>query len=208
MSKKLFRILLSTSLLIVFAVTAVSAAPGAKGADFDDPYYAKQVDYRMDPLTQVQAEQKEVALNAVLNGKAHGKTHEVARGQFVELARQGEDPVWTVLGEFGDFAHNSIAEPDRATDNTTYWVEDFSRDHYMDLLFAEGKDVISMRQWYIEQSSNRYAVYGDVTDWVVAPDDACSYDDDDYSRGYPGVWQFMQDTVDEWYCPPYSGGSC
>ena len=35
-----------------------------------------------------------------------------------------------------------------------------------------------MRQWYIEQSSNRYAVYGDVTDWTLAPNDACTYDDD------------------------------
>ena len=40
-------------------------------------------------------------MQAMLHGKAFGKTHEVARGQYVELAREGEDPVWTVFGEFG-----------------------------------------------------------------------------------------------------------
>ena len=65
-----------------------------------------------------------------------GNTYEVAKGQYVELAREGEDPVWTVLGEFGDFPHNNIAEPDRSVDNTTYWVQDFNREHYMDLLFC------------------------------------------------------------------------
>ena len=65
-----------------------------------------------------------------------------------------------------DFPHNSIAEPDRDYDNTTIWTEDFNRDYYLDLLFAEGEDVNSMRNFYIENSSNRYTVYGDVTDWV------------------------------------------
>ena len=217
MSKKLFRILLTASLLMVFIVTAVSAAPVTKGADFDDANSTYRVDYRLDPLTKVQAEQKTVAMNAVLNGKAYGKTHEVAKGQFVELARAGEDPVWTVLGEFNgeettcvypgqdpwpctNPMHNMIEEPDRSVDNTTYWVEDFSRDHYTDLLFSEGKDVISMRQWYIEQSSNRYAVYGDVTDWATVPGDACSYDDDiAHPDGGNAVWYFLRDTVNAWY---------
>jgi len=200
MSKKLFRIFLTTSLLMVFVVTAVAAAPVAKGSDFDDPDFAPQVDYRMDPLTKVQAEQKVTAMDAVLNGKAYGKTHEVARGQYVELARQGEDPVWTVLGEFGDFPHNNIAEPDRSVDNTTLWVEDFNRDHYMDMLFAEGEGVNSMRQFYIENSSNRYAVYGDVTDWALAPNDACTYDDDlGHPDGGNAVWYFLRDTTASWY---------
>ncbi|MEJ2487570.1 MAG: immune inhibitor A, partial [Anaerolineales bacterium] len=171
----------------------------------------------MDPLTQVQADAKVTAMDAVLNGKAFGKTHEVARGQYVELAREGEDPVWTVLGEFNgeettcvypgedpwpctNPTHNMIPEPDRAVDNTTLWVEDFNRDYYMDMLFSEGKGVNSMRQWYIENSSNRYAVYGDVTDWAMVPNDACSYDDDiGHPDGGNAVWYFLRDTVNAWY---------
>ncbi len=65
------------------------------------------------------------------------------------------------------YTHNNIdPEPDRSVDNTTIWTEDFSRDYYLDMLFAEGEGVNSMRQYYIEQSSNRYTFYGDVTDWV------------------------------------------
>jgi len=200
----LFRTFLVAALLLTVVVSAAGAAPAFKG----EPDFAGQPDFRLDPLTEQQLKMKEQALTAKLNGKVADDVtvKEVAKGQFVELAREGEDPVWTVIGEFGDFPHNNIAAPDRTVDNTTYWVPDFSRDHYMDLLFAEGKDVISMRQWYIEQSSNRYAVYGDVTDWALAPDDACTYDDDNYDRGYPGVWQFMQDSVDDWYASELAAG--
>jgi len=166
-----------------------------------------RVDDRQDPLTRKQRELHETAMEAMLNGKAFGKTHEVARGQYVELERQGEDPVWTVLGEFGDFPHNNIVEPDRSVDNTTLWVEDFNRNHYLDMLFAEGEDVNSMRQFYIENSSNRYAVYGDVTDWALAPDDACNYDDDiAHPSGGNAVWYFLRDTVNDWYAQQITAG--
>ena len=183
-------------------VAAVAtASPDAGKAEADNR--APMIDHRMDPLTAKQAEMQEKAMAAVLNGKAYGKTHEVARGQYVELAREGEDPVWTVIGEFGDFSHNSIAEPDREYDNTTLWVEDFNREHYQEMLFGEGDDANSMRQYYIDNSSNRYAVYGDVTDWTVAPNDACTYDDD---LGGPAVWGFLADTTADWYNQQVAAG--
>ncbi|MGD2079132.1 MAG: immune inhibitor A, partial [Chloroflexota bacterium] len=215
MKKKIVSILLIlVALTVLFSVVAY-ASPDA-GQNAADELNAPRPDDRMDPLTQAQRAAQVKAMEAVANGKAVGKTHEVARGQYVELARQGEDPVWTVLGEFNgedttceyfgetwpctNPTHNMIAEPDRTTDNTTYWVEDFNRDHYQDLLFSEGEDAISMRQWYIEQSSNRYAVYGDVTDWAMVPDDACSYDDDlAHPEGGNAVWYFLRDTVNAWY---------
>jgi len=123
--------------------------------------------------------------------------------QYVELARLGEDPIWTVVGEFGDFPHNNIAEPDRDYNNTTIWIPDFNREYYLGMLFAEGDDVNSMRQFYIESSSNRYAVYGDVTDWTLAPNDACTYDDD---LGGPAVWQFLIDTTTDWYNQQIAAG--
>ncbi len=164
-------------------------------------------DNRPDPLTTKQLNLRATALEAKLHGKAYGRTHEVARGQYVQLEREGEGAVWTVLGEFGDFPHNSIAEPDRSVDNTTIWVPDFSRDHYMNLLFAEGPGDNSMRNFYIEQSSNRYTVYGDVTDWMLAPGDACSYDDDhNHPSGGNQVWYFLNDTVDAWYAAQIAAG--
>ena len=80
---------------------------------------------------------------------------------------------------------------------------DFNRSHYQYLLFAEGEGVNSMRQFYIENSSNRYAVYGDVTDWALAPNNACTYDDD---LGATAVWQFLIDTTTSWYDQQIAAG--
>lgn len=199
MSKKFFAVMGILALFLAVVPGAVTAAPGIH----DEPNFAGKVDFRIDPLTAMQLELKEKALTAQLNGKAVGPTKEVAKGQFVELARIGEDPVWTVLGDFSDFPHNNIAEPDRKVNNTTIWTEDFNRDYYLDMLFAEGENVNSMRQYYIEQSSNRYAVYGDVTEWVTVPGAAATYDDD---LGGPAVWQFLIDSVNGWYDAQIAAG--
>jgi len=112
-----------------------------------------------------------------------------------------------VLGEFADLAHNVMPEPDRTVDNTTIWVPDFSRDQYMDMLFAEGEGANSMRQFYIEQSSNRYTVHGDVTDWVQVPGDAWTYDDDlESPLGGNAVWYFLDDSIDGWYDAQIAAG--
>jgi immune inhibitor A len=190
----LFLIIVTTGALILASSSPVLAVGPS------DQEGQGKVDDRLDPQTVQQRELHQQALQAQLNGKAFGRTHEVARGQYVELAREGEDPVWTVFGQFADLFHNEIAQPDRSVDNTTIWTEDFNRDYYMDLLFAEGTGVNSMRQFYIEQSSNRYAVYGDATDWVQLPGNGCDYDD-----GGPGpgdafhVWQFLIDSINGWY---------
>jgi len=158
--------------------------------------FAPKVDNKPDPLTTKQQALKQVALENKLNkGKAYGRVAEVARGQYVELAREGEGAIWTVLGEFADLPHNSIPEPDRAYDNTSIWVPDFSRDYYMDILFNDAKGANSMRNYYLEQSSGRYTVYGDVTDWVTCPGTAESYDDNPDSN----VWNFLEDSLDGWY---------
>ncbi len=200
----LIAVLTVTALCITLAPTSATAA-GPKGEY--QPGDAPKIDDRPDPLSTEQRAMRKQALQEMVagaaTGKAYGKTHEVAKGQYVELAREGEDPVWTVLGEFGDFPHNNIAEPDRDFDNTTIWTADFNRDSYMDMLFAEGNGVNSMRQYYVEQSSNRYTVYGDVTDWALAPNDACTYDDD---LGGPAVWQFLIDSMSSWYAAQIADG--
>ena len=73
---------------------------------------------------------------------ARHEGRKVAKGQYVELAREGEDSILTVLGEFGNVdqpraraappgpVHNQIPEPNRAVDNTTIWAPDFSQSYY------------------------------------------------------------------------------
>ncbi|OGO58125.1 MAG: peptidase M6, partial [Chloroflexi bacterium RBG_16_69_14] len=122
---------------------------------------------------------------------------------YVELTREGEGALWTVLGEFADLDHNTMPEPDRAVNNTTIWTSDFNRDYYMDMLFDDAPGANSMRNFYIEQSSNRYTVHGDVTDWVAVPGEGATYDDD---LGGPAVWQFLIDSVNGWYDAQIAAG--
>ncbi len=207
MKAKWLSMIAIVAILVIAIVPVAGASSGMYGGANDEPTYAPKEDNRPDPLTTKQQELKQQAMEAKLNGKAYGKTHQVARGQFVELAREGEGAIWTVLGEFPDLLHNTMPEPDRSIDNTTLWVQDFSRDHYMDMLFNDGPGANSMRNFYIEQSSNRYTVHGDVTDWVLVSGPAASYDDDfDHPLGGNQVWYFLDETIDGWYSAQIAAG--
>jgi immune inhibitor A len=196
-------------LLLVGLAPGASAAPLASQGANDDPVYAPREDNLPDPLTTKQAELKKQALEAELNGKAYGKTHEVARGQYVELAREGEGAVWTVMGEFVDLAHNQMPKPNRAVDNTTMWVPDFNRAYFMDLLFNDAPGANSMRNFYKEQSSNRYAVDGDVTDWskVLGNANSNTYDNCNPNGSTSSkVWLFLKQSVTAWYNAQIAAG--
>lgn len=203
-----FGLLSKTAVCAVFMASAASAAPPQR--DYDDAFNADRSggDSLKHPLGERQNALKQKALQTQMLGKASGKVHEVAKGQYVELGREGEDLIWTVLGDFGDAEtgipvlqggdpgpqHNQIPEPDRDFDNTTYWVEDFDRDHFMELLFADEEGANSMRNYYIEQSSNRYTVSGDVTDWAEVPFNTATY-----GRFDSTVWWFLEDSLNDWY---------
>ena len=169
MKNKVLMLLVLAMLVVGVAPVSFGAPPIGKENDQGEPKLQGVVDDKPDPLTLRQRDLRKKALEAKLNGKAHGRTHRVARGQYVELEREGEGMIWTVLGEFADLVHNTLPEPDRTVDNTTIWVPDFSRNYYTRLLFNDAPRANSMRKYYIEQSSNRYTVDGDVTDWIRVP---------------------------------------
>ncbi len=112
-----------------------------------------------------------------------------------------------MLGEFNDFSHNNIAEPNRTFDNSTIWVDDFSRDYFNKLLYDASPGVNSMANYFLEQSSGRYTVYGDATDWTTVPKGYAYYDDsvggEDTSTN---VWLFLQDMADGWYADQIAAG--
>src|SRR5213595_2693141 len=119
--------------LFGLAAACALAAPSAwAGQDpqqvADAPNIAAHSDNPSHPLGDRQAAQRLRGLQAKLNGKAKGKTHEVVKGQFVELSREGEDSIWTVVAQFGTQVsatyggtvgpqRNQIPQPDRAIDN-------------------------------------------------------------------------------------------
>jgi len=200
MIHRLLRIALLTTLFVLLAAPAALAMRHSGAAD--QPGSRGRSDNLPDPMTTQQNELKKMAIDAKLNGKAYGRTHEVARGQYVQLAREGQGQIWTVLGEFADVKHNKIAQPDRAVDNSTYWVPDFSRAFFNKLLYSQTPGDNSMANFYLEQSSGRYTVAGDATEWVGVPGNLASYDDNPDTN----VWNFLKDSINVWYQKQVTAG--
>jgi immune inhibitor A len=150
-------------------------------------------------IAKKKAAQKEVAIQKRLEGTKgyQGKTAKVGKGQYVELEREGTDPVFVIIVEFGDEQypnplfqgppadgsttdvtgprHNEIPEPDRSVDNSTLWQADYDKAHYEDMYFNR------MAKYYETQSSNRYSVEGAVHGWVQVP-----FNEALYGRDYCG----------------------
>ena len=176
MKAKWFSLTLVVVMLVIAVVPMVSAAPsygsGVMPGDEGGPDTSGMSgDNLSHPKGEEQAALKSKAVEAKLNGKATGKTHEVAKGQYVELGVEDTDRIFVILAEFGDTVtgtyggnpgpqHNQIAEPDRAFDNTTIWQADYNVPHYEDMYFNQ------MVDYYAKQSSDRYTLNGDVTEWV------------------------------------------
>jgi immune inhibitor A len=215
-----------------FAATAVLAgvlvlttAPVALAKPHDEAPNKGMSDNLPDRLSKKQVDLRKKGLEKVLKGQAVGKGNnkvvEVAKGQFVELDRQGEDKIFTIVAQFGVAdspsailksgipgpLNNQIPQPDRSKDNTTIWAPDFSPTYYQDMLFSSKPGAVSMRNFYIEQSSGRYAVSGDVTNWVTVPYNAAHY-----GRNYCGgivcqqTWRFVQDAANAWYNSQVAAG--
>lgn len=172
------------------------------------------------PLGAIQAQGQQLALQAQLQGKvsANARVYRVNKRHYIELEREGEDRIWTILGEFGTQIHpalggtpgplhNQLPRPNRVKDNTNIWVEDFNKAYYTNLLFSEGRGQATMRNYYIEQSSNRYAVNGIVEDWVKVP-----FNEAYYGSNYCGdivcaqTWAFVQDSANTWYANQLAAG--
>jgi immune inhibitor A len=159
------------------------------------------------PLGDKQRELREQALEEVLQGEAtprgDNEVVEVAKGQYVELAQEDSDAIWTVLGEFSDLPHNEIPRPDRTVDNTTIWTEDFSQPYFDQLLHSSEAGVNSVANFYEELSSGRYTVTGQVEDWVQVPGAGAQYGAGDDGRK---PWAFVNDSVDTWYAEQLASG--
>ena len=166
-----------------FAVPPTGDKPNGKGTntthDLKHPLRIKQ-----DALRQTALERRLAGDPA-----AQGKVVKVAKGQYVELAREDTDRVFVVIAEFGDTRHvaypdtspvtnalvfdgpqhNQIPEPDRSVDNSTLWQEDYDPAHYQNMYFTR------MADYYESQSSGRYSIDGDVTEWVKVPFNEARY---------------------------------
>ena len=221
-TKRFLALLAAASLAVSVSGTAMAAPP---------PDRADRVqgsDNLPGDLAKKQLAQKQKAQEMVLEGKAKpvgkNKVVKLAKGQYVELAFEGEDQIFTLLGEFGPNQanthpshpphdgtpgplHNQIPQPDRTVDNSTIWTDDFSQAHYEELLYSKSTNP-SMANWYLEQSSGAYSVDGYVSDWVQVPNNAAAY-----GSNYCGsivctrdVGRFLVDQANGWYDQQIAAG--
>jgi immune inhibitor A len=156
------------------------------------------------------------------------------RDQYVELSREETDRVFVLLVEFGNERdpaypdqdtspdtpgpvrfdgplHNEIPEPDRTVDNSTIWEPDFTRDYFQNLYFGTGDGVESMKAYYEKQSSGRYSIDGQVTDWVKVPYNEARYGRSD---GFPcadivcdNTWALVKDGMNQWVADKSAAGA-
>ena len=203
----------------VAAPAAVPAAPGSNGAAPGADGTAAKADDRSDPVADERRELNRLAVEKVVRGEAPvqqrggSKSVQVAPGQWAEYGLEGSDQILSFLIDFGDQVdprfpastpgpvHNAIPQPDRSADNSTYWLPDFSREHYMDMFFdPEGE---SLKTLYEEMSSGRYTVDGDVSDWVTVPYNSASYGE---TESQEDMTRFVQDAADAWYDAQIAAG--
>ncbi|WP_084502720.1 immune inhibitor A domain-containing protein [Microbacterium indicum] len=208
---------LGTALLLsgaLFVPTSAIAAPAAAPEAQEATEAPAQVDNRPDELAEKRAEAKQNAVDLVATGQREVQTRgsganeskvvEVSPGQWVEYGAEETSQLFTILVDFGDDiddrfpetpagpAHNEIPEPEE-DDNSTYWLSDFSKQHYEDMFFGEDD---SFKSVYDEMSSGRFDVEGGVSDWVSLPENEASYGQ---TESQADMTRFIQDTADAWY---------
>ncbi|WP_112478944.1 immune inhibitor A domain-containing protein [Vibrio variabilis] len=88
-----------------------------------------------------------------------------------------KDKILAILIEFPDYPANRITP-----DETFNYFDDYSTEHYQNLLFGQqgytgsnGKNMLSMVQFYQQQSGGSYTQYGQVAGWYTAQYPAAYY---------------------------------
>ena len=164
-----------------------------------------------------------------MSNKAAGKN---GRDQYVELGREKTDKIFVILAEFGNDRHpdfpdvdsdpatpgpvvfdgplrNQIPEPDRSVDNSTIWQADYDQKHFQDMYFGKGKGVESLKTYYERQSSGRYSVDGQVSDWVKVNYNEARYGRDCDINGLCSdafTWELVKDAANQWVADQKAAG--
>jgi immune inhibitor A len=205
------------------STAAVHDPAASEPHDLPGPFSKQQAAEHSAALQQVVAGdatvQQRDGSQVVQLGHGKGK-----QSKYVELGREKTDKIFTILAEFGDQvddtttydpdgpdgplppvakyggdagpAHNTIAEPDPATNNSTAWQADYNQQHFQDLYFSHDAGKQSLAKYYETQSSGRYSVDGEVADWVKVP-----YNEARYGSNWCGsticsnAWDLIRDAT-------------
>ncbi len=213
--------LVATGLAVPLQAQATPTAAGVIGSD---PAEAKsgRPDNLPNPLAEAAADRRKDAVDKLVRGEATTTTikgnrviavkGKYGKSKYIDYPVKREESIFTVLTEFGDQINpsaggtagpvrNEIPEPDRnwdgsaTDDNSTYWIKDFNRAHYLGLMFGEGE---SFKDFYLKQSNGRFLAKGDVSDWVKLPFNEARYGSNKFAQSST-YWPFVRDTAKAWY---------
>ncbi|QCD56184.1 immune inhibitor A domain-containing protein [Streptomyces hawaiiensis] len=219
----------ATTTASTYAVADDASAPRSTTVDRHDPADRHHDEHDLEgPLSKTQDAQREEALKQVISGKTKVKNREGSKvvqlkskkgdDKYVELGREKTDKIFTILVEFGDKVdsryggtpgpmHNTIPKPDRKKDNSTAWRADYDRDYFQDLYFGSGKGVDSVKTYYEKQSSGRYSVDGEVSDWVKVPYNEARYGNNACGdTNCSSVWNVVSDGLNAWVSQQKAAG--
>ncbi|MFE3638698.1 immune inhibitor A domain-containing protein [Streptomyces cellostaticus] len=212
-----------------FAVAEASTQAPSAAANRHDPAPVHQKAHDLDgPLSKTQRAQRQEALNQLIAGKTKAKNRNGSKvvqlksrkgdSKYVELSREKTDKIFTILVEFGDQTdpkyggtagplHNTIAKPNRKKDNSTAWQQDYNQKHFQDLYFGTGSKKQSLKKYYEKQSSGRYSVDGEVSDWVKVPYNEARYGNNACGQtNCSSVWNVVRDGLNAWVADQKKAG--
>src|SRR5215210_6764632 len=107
----LIGLLASLLAVVPIALTSVNAAPHQRDRHNNRD---KNVEHNLkSPMAKKQDALRQTALERKLKGdpSAQGKVAKVAKGQYVQLEREGTDRVFTIIAEFGNTRHPAFCDP-------------------------------------------------------------------------------------------------
>ncbi|MGW6733366.1 immune inhibitor A domain-containing protein [Streptomyces sp. NPDC055013] len=211
-----------------FAVAQADEGAPAASVERHDPAEHTHADHNLDgPMSKTQEAQREEALNQLISGRTKAKKRGGSQvvelkskkgdSKYVELGREKTDKIFTILVEFGDKVsefggtpgplHNQIAKPDPKKDNSTAWKADYNQKHFEDLYFGTGKKTESVKKYYEKQSSGRYSVEGEVSDWVKVPYNEARYGNNACGQtNCSSVWNVVSDGLNSWVAQQKAAG--
>ncbi len=194
-----------------------AAVQSSKSDNLPNPLAEAQATARADAVEQLvkgEASTKVINGNRVIEVKSSAKDRHgnKQKSKYINYPVDREEDIFTVLTDFGTGTvagqsaaagpvHNQIPQPDRkwdksaTDDNSTYWLPNFDRAHYMDLMFGKTD---SFRDFYLKQSNGRFVANGDVSDWVKVPYNEARYGSNTVPQSN-GYWNYIKDTATAWY---------
>ncbi|RXK17973.1 immune inhibitor A domain-containing protein [Macrococcus sp. DPC7161] len=118
--------------------------------------------------------------NKYLKGKGKKKGHSKNLPSVQKEAYTGEkrtDKILLLAIDFPDYKHSTIKKED-----SDMFYEDYPMSHYQDMVFGQngykgpnGENLISMKQYYQNQSGGSYDIEGQVHGWYTAKHEAAYY---------------------------------